>query len=82
MAAVGLKPERSSSIQESDESTSSNLATLSEFAFAMKAKLQNINENSYNNFVLRVGKRSLDLIKTLKQNCCSNNSFDLMVDRY
>ena len=55
MAAVGLKPERSSAIQDNDESTGTHLGTLAEFAFAMKSKLQNINENSYNNFVLRVG---------------------------
>ncbi len=55
MAAVGLKPERSSML-ESEESSSQYLAVLAEFAFAMKAKLQNINENSYNNFIMRVGE--------------------------
>ena len=54
MAAVGLKPDRASML-ESEESSSQHLAILAEFAFAMKAKLQNINENSYNNFILRVG---------------------------
>ena len=59
MAAVGLKPERSSTIQDNDESTGTHLGTLAEFAFAMKSKLQNINENSYNNFMLRVGEETL-----------------------
>ena len=32
------------------------LSVLVEFVFGMKEKLQVINENSYNNFKLRVGK--------------------------
>lgn len=42
------------------------LSILAEFAFAMKDKLQVINENSYNNFKLRVGQSisRTDLEKT------------------
>lgn len=53
MAAVGLMPEK----RMTDDGTSKKyLATLVEFVFAMRDKLKDINENSYNNFMLRVGK--------------------------
>nr|XP_022918465.1 Ca(2+)/calmodulin-responsive adenylate cyclase isoform X6 [Onthophagus taurus] len=54
MAAVGLMPD--SRILDEDESTAGlHLSTLVEFVFAMRDRLLNINENSYNNFMLRVG---------------------------
>lgn len=52
MAAIGLMPEK----RMTDEVTSKKyLATLVEFVFAMRDKLKDINDNSYNNFMLRVG---------------------------
>lgn len=36
--------------------TRRHMTTLFEFARALRASLQNINENSYNNFVTRIGK--------------------------
>lgn len=33
------------------------LSTLFEYARALRASIQNINENSYNNFITRIGKR-------------------------
>ena len=33
-----------------------HLSILVEFIFAMQEKLRNINENSYNNFMLKIGK--------------------------
>lgn len=55
MAAVGLMPELR--ILDDDETTAGlHLSTLVEFVFAMRDRLLNINENSYNNFMLRVGK--------------------------
>ncbi|XP_023721061.1 Ca(2+)/calmodulin-responsive adenylate cyclase isoform X3 [Cryptotermes secundus] len=54
MAAVGLMPDLR--ILDEDETTAGfYLSTLVEFVFAMREKLLNINENSYNNFMLRVG---------------------------
>lgn len=56
MAAVGLMPDLRI-LDDDDESTAGlYLSTLVEFVFAMRDKLLNINENSYNNFMLRVGK--------------------------
>jgi hypothetical protein len=55
MAAVGLMPDLR--ILDEDETTAGfYLSTLVEFVFAMREKLLNINENSYNNFMLRVGE--------------------------
>lgn len=54
MAAVGLMPDRR--ISEQDEKSGAYyMSALVEFVFAMKEKLVNINDNSYNNFMLRVG---------------------------
>ncbi|XP_044753181.1 Ca(2+)/calmodulin-responsive adenylate cyclase-like isoform X3 [Coccinella septempunctata] len=54
MAAVGLMPDQR--ILDDDETTAGvHLSTLVEFVFAMRDRLLNINENSYNNFMLRVG---------------------------
>ncbi|XP_074029785.1 adenylate cyclase rutabaga isoform X3 [Leptinotarsa decemlineata] len=54
MAAVGLMPDLR--ILDDDETTAgTHLSTLVEFVFAMRDRLLNINENSYNNFMLRVG---------------------------
>ncbi|XP_063921697.1 Ca(2+)/calmodulin-responsive adenylate cyclase isoform X9 [Zophobas morio] len=54
MAAVGLMPDLR--ILDEDETTAGiHLSTLVEFVFAMRDRLLNINENSYNNFMLRVG---------------------------
>ncbi|XP_063359343.1 Ca(2+)/calmodulin-responsive adenylate cyclase-like isoform X4 [Cydia amplana] len=52
MAAVGLIPEKK---MLDDASTRKHMATLVEFVFAMRDKLKDINDNSYNNFMLRVG---------------------------
>jgi adenylate cyclase 1 len=58
MAAVGLMPDLR--ILDEDETTAGfYLSTLVEFVFAMREKLLNINENSYNNFMLRVGECTL-----------------------
>lgn len=52
MAAVGLIPDK----KMTDEASSrKHMATLVEFVFAMRDKLKDINDNSYNNFMLRVG---------------------------
>jgi adenylate cyclase 1 len=56
MAAVGLIPELKILDDDSDATAGFHMSTLVEFVFAMRDKLQNINENSYNNFMLRVGK--------------------------
>ncbi|KAK2183008.1 hypothetical protein NP493_328g05007 [Ridgeia piscesae] len=53
MAAVGLTPD--SPIQDTEVSIHQHLSVLANFIFAMKAKLANINDNSFNSFVLRVG---------------------------
>ncbi|XP_065200273.1 adenylate cyclase type 1 [Planococcus citri] len=54
MAAVGLMPEHR--ISDHDELSAAHyMSALVEFVFAMKEKLININDNSYNNFMLRVG---------------------------
>lgn len=56
MAAVGLIPELRILDDDDESSAGFYLSTLVEFVFAMREKLLNINENSYNNFMLRVGK--------------------------
>ncbi|CAL1546763.1 unnamed protein product [Lymnaea stagnalis] len=53
MAATGLKP--SHLVKVRDESITFYITMLVDFVMAMKEKLKNINENSYNNFELRVG---------------------------
>ncbi|KAH9492112.1 hypothetical protein Btru_026986 [Bulinus truncatus] len=53
MAATGLKPSHLVKVRE--ESIVYYLTMLVDFVMAMKEKLKNINENSYNNFELRVG---------------------------
>lgn len=55
MAAVGLMPEYRILEDDNDLSAGRHLSTLVEFVFAMREKLVNINDNSYNNFMLRVG---------------------------
>ncbi|XP_047110643.1 Ca(2+)/calmodulin-responsive adenylate cyclase isoform X3 [Schistocerca piceifrons] len=55
MAAVGLMPDLRILDDDDDASAGYYLSTLVEFVFAMREKLVNINENSYNNFMLRVG---------------------------
>ncbi|KAL7031447.1 hypothetical protein ACKWTF_007015 [Chironomus riparius] len=54
MAAVGLIPEYKI-IQNDPHSTRRLMTSLIEFIRAMRVKLKNINDNSYNNFMLRVG---------------------------
>lgn len=64
MAAVGLIPDKK---MLDDTSTRKHMATLVEFVFAMRDKLKDINDNSYNNFMLRVGKlKKNSLIKLQK----------------
>uniref|UniRef100_A0A0K8SE29 adenylate cyclase n=1 Tax=Lygus hesperus TaxID=30085 RepID=A0A0K8SE29_LYGHE len=54
MAAVGLMPEHR--ILDNDEhSAALYMSHLVEFVFAMRDRLVSINDNSYNNFMLRVG---------------------------
>ncbi len=57
MAAVGLIPEHKILDDNEDNGISAirYMAQLVEFVFGMREKLANINENSYNNFTLRVG---------------------------
>lgn len=55
MAAVGLMPEFRILDEDGDYSAGRQLSTLVEFVFAMREKLIVINDNSYNNFMLRVG---------------------------
>ncbi|CAH0748317.1 unnamed protein product [Diatraea saccharalis] len=52
MAAVGLIPDKK---MMDEASARKHMATLVEFVFAMRDKLKDINDNSYNNFMLRVG---------------------------
>jgi adenylate cyclase 1 len=54
MAAVGLTPDKV--IQDTDESVLQSMTVLVEFILAMKQRLNIINENSYNNFMLRIGR--------------------------
>jgi class 3 adenylate cyclase len=57
MAAVGLVPELRIADEREDGGVSANAAMteLAEFVFALREKLANLNEHSYNNFMLRVG---------------------------
>ena len=57
MAAVGLVPELRVADEREDGGVSANAAMteLAEFVFALREKLANLNEHSYNNFMLRVG---------------------------
>lgn len=43
-------------LQDNHASVAKHLSILVEFIFAMQEKLRNINENSYNNFMLKIGK--------------------------
>ena len=57
MAAIGLIPELRIQ-EEADDGGSSAITAiieLTEYIFAMREKLANLNEHSYNNFMLRVG---------------------------
>ncbi|XP_059613049.1 Ca(2+)/calmodulin-responsive adenylate cyclase isoform X2 [Phlebotomus argentipes] len=54
MAAVGLIPDYKM-VSTDPNSTRRHMTALLEFVKAMRVTLQNINENSYNNFMLRVG---------------------------
>ncbi|XP_076349099.1 adenylate cyclase type 1-like [Tachypleus tridentatus] len=53
MATIGLIPD--SRIPEDDDEAAKCISTLVELVFAMRDRLADINENSYNNFMLRVG---------------------------
>lgn len=53
MAAVGLIPDYK--MNNDVHITRRHMTTLFEFARAMRSSIQNINENSYNNFVTRIG---------------------------
>ncbi|XP_040577884.1 adenylate cyclase type 1 isoform X2 [Lepeophtheirus salmonis] len=57
MAAVGLFPEYKILEEKEDLSASAvhYMSILIEFALGLRLKLSNINENSYNNFMLRIG---------------------------
>lgn len=53
MAAIGLMPD--ALIEDNPESGAHYMSTMVELVFSMKEHLADINENSYNNFMLRVG---------------------------
>ena len=57
MAAVGLIPEYKILDDNEDGGLSAvhYMAQLVEYVFGMREKLQNINDNSYNSFTIRVG---------------------------
>lgn len=55
MAAVGLMPDMRI-LDHKEESASYYMSVLAELVFAFREKLSNINDNSYNNFTLRVGE--------------------------
>ena len=57
MAAVGLIPEYKIADEKEDGGLSAMtyLTQLVEYVFGMREKLHSINENSYNNFMMRVG---------------------------
>jgi adenylate cyclase 1 len=57
MAAVGLIPDHRivNDREDGGASAVAYLAQLVEFVFGMRDRLRSINENSYNNFMLRVG---------------------------
>lgn len=47
-----------------------HLTALTDFAMAMKERLDEINRNSYNNFQLRVGKRETLWTYLRLKTCC------------
>lgn len=55
MAAVGLLPEHRILDDDEESSAGQHMSSLVEFVFAMRDTLLNINNNSFNNFKLRVG---------------------------
>jgi hypothetical protein len=55
MAASGLKE------QDEPVSTDKLVIAIAEYAFAMKEQLDDVNENSWNNFKLRIGLFILSL---------------------
>lgn len=56
MAASGLFPEPEKIKYENEKARWQHLADLTEFAFALKDTLDSINQQSFNNFLLRIGK--------------------------
>ena len=56
MAATGLAPGRADSHDETELSGENNVITMTNFAFAMIKFLDDINDNSYNQFHLRIGE--------------------------
>jgi adenylate cyclase 1 len=58
MAAVGLMPDykMNPSDPHSTQTTRRLMTALMDYIKAMRITLQNINDNSYNNFMLRVGE--------------------------
>lgn len=59
MAAVGLIPDYK--MNGDPHSTRRHMTTLFEYARALRASIRNINENSYNNFITRIGKNSVHI---------------------
>lgn len=57
MAAVGLIPDFK--MNGDPHSIRRHMSTLIEYARALRASIRNINENSYNNFITRIGKNSV-----------------------
>ena len=55
MAAVGLMPD-AKILDDGEETAAYYISMLADLVFALKDTLKNINENSYNNFTLRVGE--------------------------
>ena len=61
MAAIGLIPELRIQDEGDDGGSSAMTAIteLAEYIFGMREKLSNLNEHSYNNFMLRVGSSEI-----------------------
>lgn len=72
MAAIGLIPEHK--MTPTDPNSTRRLMTaLMEYIKAMRSTLKNINDNSYNNFMLRVGKwRALQKKILKKSSICDH----------
>lgn len=55
MAAVGLIPDYRMNANDA-HSTRRHMTALIEYSKALRVSIQNINENSYNNFMMRIGE--------------------------
>lgn len=62
MAAVGLIPDYKMNPNDA-QSIRRHMTTLIEFAQAMRSSIRNINENSYNNFITRIGEIEFGMLE-------------------